>query len=161
MREVDLAEALQLDLGRQLRFDRGRELRLGQLALLERIQRMLSALLRGLLERDAENAGIGAHDLVPARERLPQRVRQHASEVGDDRADLRHAAAGAGSRTVSSYRPAPRCVSIRQSIAAAWTSRPSGARDAPAVTAPNARRGKSSPGSHSSMLAWRGRPSPS
>src|SRR3954471_5662646 len=134
--EVDLAEAVQLDLRRQLRLNRARELRLGHVPLLERVQRMLATFLRRLLQGRPEHPRIGTDALVPGGERLPQRVRQNPAEVRDDRLDRAHAAAGAGSRTVSSYNPAPLWVSIRQSMTASCTSRPSSASDAPAVRVP-------------------------
>src|SRR4051812_32549738 len=102
VREVDVAEALELDLVWKPRLHDRRELRLGERALLELVQRMVATLLCRALKRHAEHAGVCTHVGVPARERLPQWIRQDTAEVGDDRAELAHAAAGAGSRTVSS-----------------------------------------------------------
>src|SRR4051812_11161815 len=102
VREVDLAEAFELDLVRQLALHDRRELGLGDLPALQFVQGMLSTLLCRRLQRLTEHTGVSAHFRVPAGKRLPQRIREHTAEVGDDRADLAHAAAGAGTRTVSS-----------------------------------------------------------
>src|SRR6187455_3600694 len=96
VRKVDLAEAFELDFGRELRLHDRCELGFRDLPALELVQRMLSALFCGVLKRLTEHPGVSAHIVVPARERLPQRVRENAAEVGDDRANLAHAAAGAG-----------------------------------------------------------------